>query len=161
MDRLINMVDARVYVSTEYVYASGNFFGKWMQLSDYKNKEEFISAFCSLYLTEKEPKLLILYWLNVPKPLICINGISSKIFKLISLISGFNRNRNRSFHLWIGQRSPDILCYKSWKIVELFENSYHGYYEKAEVFGRYYAKEYLAITNPGFNYALFGSQKTV
>ncbi|MFC4676548.1 antirestriction protein ArdA [Dysgonomonas termitidis] len=158
MDRLINMMDARIYVSTDYVYNSGNFFGQWMQLCDYKNKQEFRSAFCSLYPSEKEPVLLILYWQDVPKPLICINDISSKIFKLMNLLSGFDSYRNKAFHLWIDRFSPEIFNCKSREIIRLFENSYQGYYEETELFGRYYAKECLAITNPDFDYALFGVQ---
>ena len=158
MDRLMNMMDAKVYVSTDYVYACGNFFGKWMQLSDYKNKQEFRSAFCSLYPTEKDPVLLILYWQDIPKPLVSINGISSKIFKLIDLLSGIDSYRNKAFHLWIDRLSPDIFSYKSKEILQLFENSYQGYYETAELFGRYYAKEYLAISSPDFDYAQFGRQ---
>lgn len=158
MDRLINMKDARVYVSTEKVYAGGNFFGTWMKLSDYKNKQEFLLAFCSLYSTEKEPALLILYWQDIPKPLVSIHGISSKIFKLISLISGFDHNSNKAFHLWLDHQRPDVFIYKSREIIRLFENSYQGYYGKVDAFGRYYAKEYLAITNPDFDYAFFGRQ---
>jgi hypothetical protein len=40
----------------------------------------------------------------------------------------------------------------------MFENSYQGYFTEAETFGRYYANEYLAIDNPDFDYAGFGSR---
>lgn len=158
MDRLINMKDARIYVTTEAIYANDEYFGKWMFLSDYESKKEFVTAFRFLHSNEDEPVLLILCWQDIPKPLVSMHGISSKIFKLISLMSGFDNHQSKAFHLWLDQQGPDIFGYKSGEIIRLFENSYQGYYEKAEVFGRYYAKEYLAIANPDFDYALFGRQ---
>lgn len=158
LKRLINLMEARVYVSTEHVYAGGDYFGKWMHLADYRNKEEFLSAFRSLYPTEQEPVLLILCRQDIPKELAGTNSLSPKLFKLIRLISGFDANRNRAFHLWLEQGSPGIFSYKSGETVRLFEASYQGYFSKADAFGRYYADEYLAIDNPDFDYAVFGRQ---
>ena len=40
----VTLSEARVYVGTYNKYNSGSLFGKWLDLSDYSDKDEFMEA---------------------------------------------------------------------------------------------------------------------
>lgn len=158
MKRLIDITKARIYVTTEKLYASGDHFGEWMELSNYNSKKEFEIAFRRLYQADDDPEIVILLWQDVPRELINIKAISSKIFHLIKAISDFDRHMNRAFHLWLDQKTPNIFEHKAKEIISLFEDTYLGYFPEYEAFGKYYAKEFLAVTSPKFNYVSYARQ---
>ncbi len=158
MRGLINMAKARIYVTTECLYASGNHFGEWLELNNYSNKKEFEIAFRALSQTEEEPKMMILLWQDIPKVLVSTKDISAKVFRLIKAVLAFDKHKNSAFHLWLDRKSPEIFTYKSREILSFFDKAYQGYFPQDEAFGRYYAKEFLAITDPEFDYISFAGQ---
>lgn len=40
----VTLSEARVYVGTYNKYNNGSLFGKWLDLSDYSDKDEFLEA---------------------------------------------------------------------------------------------------------------------
>jgi hypothetical protein len=154
----IDMAHARLYVTTERIYASGDLFGQWMELRGYTDKKAFMAAFRKLYTVEETPVLKILDWQDVPGCLVSAADVSARVFPLSRYASGLDSFRSGAFHLWLEYHSPGIFTSRSAAIIRLFEESYQGYYPTDEAFGRYYAGEFLAITAPGFDYKGFAVQ---
>ena len=51
----VTLSEARVYVGTYNKYNSGSLFGKWLDLSDYSGKDEFLEACRELHEDEQDP----------------------------------------------------------------------------------------------------------
>jgi len=154
----IDMARARLYVTTERIYASGDLFGQWMELRGYTDKKAFMAAFRGLYAGEEAPVLKILDRQDVPGCLVSAGDISARVFPLSRYASGLDSFRSGGFHLWLEYHSPGIFTTRSTAIIRLFEDAYQGYFPTDESFGRYYAREFLAITAPGFDYKGFAGQ---
>ena len=50
--------DARVYVGTYAKYNSGSIAGKWLDLSDYSDRDAFLEACRELHADESDPELM-------------------------------------------------------------------------------------------------------
>ena len=48
----VTLSEARVYVGTYNKYNNGSLFGKWLDLSDYSDKDEFMEACRELHKDE-------------------------------------------------------------------------------------------------------------
>ncbi len=48
----------RVYVGTYAKYNDGNLFGKWFDLEDYTDLDEFYEACADLHADEEDPELM-------------------------------------------------------------------------------------------------------
>lgn len=51
----VTLSEARVYVGTYNKYNSGSLFGKWLDLSDYSDKDEFMEACRELHKDDQDP----------------------------------------------------------------------------------------------------------
>lgn len=56
------MSETQVYVGTYAKYNNGNLAGKWLTLSDYATKDEFIEACNKLHSDEADPELMFQDW---------------------------------------------------------------------------------------------------
>lgn len=154
------MSHARLYVTTRKAYASGDRFGRWMDVRRYSGRKAFMDAFRAFY-PQEDPSLLILDWQDIPRFLASKEGVSPRIFRLSGYVSQLDAQRNRAFHLWLEEMFAKPAACPSGEMIRLFEASYRGYYPQAGDFGKYYAGEMLAIhaaSNPGFDYIRFEEQ---
>ena len=53
----VTLSEARVYVGTYNKYNNGSLFGKWLDLSDYSDKDEFLEACRELHKDDQDPEL--------------------------------------------------------------------------------------------------------
>lgn len=150
MDEMMNMAGARVYVISLRAFSSGRLFGKWMQLSAYRSKEEFMDAFRELYREEKDPTLKILDWQNIPSCLVNERFISDNTFKLVGATRRFSCFENSAFHTWIAYNGLDLSVENIDTLVQEFKVCYQGKFKSRKHFGRYYAEELMAITKSNF-----------
>lgn len=72
----------RVYVGTYAKYNDGNIFGKWLEISDYADKDEFYQACRELHKDEDDPEFMFQDWENIPSGFICECGLNDDLFKL-------------------------------------------------------------------------------
>jgi antirestriction protein len=75
----------RVYVGTYAKYNSGNLFGKWLDLEDFNDKDEFHEACKELHKDEADPEFMFQDWEDIPSALISESHISDKAFELAAL----------------------------------------------------------------------------
>lgn len=59
----------RVYVGTYHKYASGSIFGAWLDLDDYADADEFLTACRELHKDEKDPEFMLQDYENMPREL--------------------------------------------------------------------------------------------
>lgn len=55
-----------VYVGTYHKYNCGSIFGKWMDLTDFDDKDEFYEACNALHNDEEDPELMFQDWEGIP-----------------------------------------------------------------------------------------------
>ena len=53
-----NLSEARIYVGTYAKYNNGSIYGKWLDLSDYSDKEEFYEACHELHGDEPDAEFI-------------------------------------------------------------------------------------------------------
>jgi antirestriction protein len=74
-----------VYVGTYAKYNNGNLFGKWVNLTDFKNNEEFIDYCKELHKDESEPEFMYQDFENIPENCIDESYIDEDFFEFINL----------------------------------------------------------------------------
>ena len=92
-----NISEARIYVGTYAKYNEGSIEGKWLDLSDYSDKEEFYEACRELHKDEHDPELMFQDWEYIPSGLIGESWLSDNIFKIIETIDDMDEDRKEAF----------------------------------------------------------------
>lgn len=75
------LAKARVYVGTYRKYAEGSIEGAWLNLADYKNKEDFLQACRRLHKDEADPEFMFQDWEGIPSWMIRESGIDSEVWE--------------------------------------------------------------------------------
>lgn len=60
-------MNPQIYVGTYKKYNEGSLFGKWMNLTDYTEKDEFINACLELHKDESDPEFMFQDWEGIPE----------------------------------------------------------------------------------------------
>ncbi|WP_042938607.1 antirestriction protein ArdA, partial [Klebsiella pneumoniae] len=55
-----------VYVGTYHQYNGGSIFGKWFDLTDFDDKDEFYDACRALHAAEDDPEFMFQDWEGIP-----------------------------------------------------------------------------------------------
>lgn len=74
----------RVYVGTYGKYASGSLDGKWINLEDYVDKEDFLESIAELHSDEEDPEFMFQDWEGVPDCFISESGIEEEAWDFFS-----------------------------------------------------------------------------
>lgn len=64
---MVDLLNAKVYVGTYHKYNEGSLFGKWMKLSDYESKEDFLGACGRLHKNEADPEFMYQDYEELPE----------------------------------------------------------------------------------------------
>lgn len=67
---------AAIYVGTYAKYNAGSLFGKWFNLSDFADKDEFLEACKELHKDEDDPEFMFQDRENIPEELVSESWIS-------------------------------------------------------------------------------------
>ncbi len=129
-----NLSEARIYVGTYAKYNEGSIFGKWLDLSDYSDSEEFYDACRELHSDEEDPELMFQDWENIPSALIGESWIAENIFEIIEAISNLSETQQEAFGVWLDNMSNDIANKDIADLIESFEDDYQGEYKDEEDF---------------------------
>lgn len=103
-----NLSEALVYVGTYSKYNNGSLSGKWLDLSDYSDKEEFYETCQELHGDETDAEYMFQDWENIPSGLIGESWISDHILDVIEAVSYLNGNEQEAFYIWLYDRGYDI-----------------------------------------------------
>lgn len=75
----------RIYVGTYHKYNSGSIEGKWLDLTDYSDKDEFYEACKELHSDEENPEFMFQDWENIPSDYIGESWLSDDVFEAIEV----------------------------------------------------------------------------
>jgi antirestriction protein len=64
-----------VYVGTYRKYNNGSLLGKWIDLNEYQDAEEFYQACAALHWDESDPEFMFQDWEGIPNQFICESGL--------------------------------------------------------------------------------------
>jgi len=74
-----------LYVGTYHKYNSGSIFGKWLDLEDYTDPEEFYAACKKLHKDEEDPEFMFQDYEDFPSSLYSESGGVNAIYAYIDL----------------------------------------------------------------------------
>lgn len=127
-----NMSEARIYVGTYAKYNEGSIFGKWLDLSDYSDKDEFYEACHELHKDEEDPELMFQDWENIPSGLISESWLSNNIFEVIEAIDDMDEDKKAAFAVWLNHESHDLTSKDIKDLISSFEDAFQGAYKDEE-----------------------------
>ncbi|NDV46243.1 antirestriction protein ArdA [Paludibacter sp. 221] len=134
MTNFSTLQDARIYVGTYAKYNNGSIFGKWLDLSDYSDKEEFEEACCELHKDEEDPELMFQDWENIPSELISESWLSDDFFEIRDAVDDLSEIEKEAFQVFL-----KIYSF-SWSdavyLIGKFINSFQGSYNSKEDFAQ-------------------------
>ncbi|GLU51550.1 antirestriction protein [Dyadobacter frigoris] len=119
----------KIYVGTYGMYNSGSLFGKWFDLSDYANAEEFYKDCYEYHRNEFLPELMFQDWECIPGFLISECSLHEDTFVYFESVAEMDDQRVEAFELYCS----NII---SWpangndldETLEGFNEVYQGYY---------------------------------
>lgn len=104
----VTLSEARVYVGTYNKYNNGSLFGKWLDLSDYSDKDEFLEACRKLHEDEQDPEFMFQDIENIPEALISESWLSDNFFELRDAIEKLSETEQEAFFIWCDHHNSDI-----------------------------------------------------
>ena len=126
--------EARIYVGTYAKYNNSSLFGKWLDLSDFADKDEFISECRKLHFDETDPEFMFQDWENIPDSLIREHWLSGNFFSSRDTISELNLTEQEAFMIWCNNGSYDLDTKDCQELVDSFRDEYYGEYDCEENF---------------------------
>ena len=66
-----------VYVGTYHQYNGGSIFGKWFDLTDFDDEDEFYDACRALHAAEDDPEFMFQDWEGIPSLSLPLNPLLS------------------------------------------------------------------------------------
>ena len=130
----VTLSEARVYVGTYNKYNSGALFGKWLDLSDYSDKDEFMEACRELHEDEQAPEYMFQDYENIPEALISESWISENFFSLRDAVEDLSDTEQEAFFVWCNYKSHDLGEEDADDLVRDFRDEYQGEYDDEEDF---------------------------
>ena len=79
------MKEPRIYVGTFAKYNAGNLDGRWLEMRDFENAEDFYLAARALHSDEVDPELMFSDAENIPARMISESYLSDAFFDWMEL----------------------------------------------------------------------------
>jgi len=117
------MADGRIYVGTYAKYNNGSIKGKWFDLSDYADKEDFIEAAQRFHKDERDPELMFQDWENIPNAFVNESYIAPEFWDYMDQLQDVDSEAFETFFEYHGYRSDDLS-----DAIKDFEDSFEGEY---------------------------------
>lgn len=127
-----NLSEARIYVGTYAKYNNGSIYGKWLDLSDYSDKEEFYEACHELHDDEPDAEFMFQDWENIPSSLIGESWLSDNLFEVIEAVSELDENEREAFYVWLNDGNRDMDTEDINGLIDSFRDDYRGNYKDEE-----------------------------
>tara|TARA_A100000171_G_scaffold37434_1_gene36437 strand:+ start:525 stop:1013 length:489 start_codon:yes stop_codon:yes gene_type:complete len=140
----------QIYVGTYGKYNDGNLAGKWLQISDYQNKHEFVEACRKLHEDEHDPEFMFQDWEGLPDNTVGESHLDDLVFDFAN-IDQDDRDIIDAYMDATGQELDDAL--------ENALDSFRGYFDSVQDFGEELAADILEIPSniePYFDYEAYG-----
>lgn len=107
-----------VYVGTYKKYNSGSVLGCWLDLENYTDKEDFLTACKSCHFDESDPEFFFMDWVGIPDVWISNSYIMKDVWN-----SGFldrKSTEQEAFTLWSNKYNEES--------IDKFDEAYVGHF---------------------------------
>lgn len=154
----VTLSEAKIYVGTCGKYNAGSIFGKWLDLSDYSDKDEFNEACRELHKDEEDAEYMYQDWESIPESLIGESWLSEKFFELRDAVEDMDDTRQEAFFVWCNHKGHDFEKADATDLVSSFEDEYQGEYDDEEDFAYQIVEECYELAEFAksyFDYAKF------
>lgn len=120
-----NLMQASVYVGTYGKYNSGSIAGKWLKLSKYESKNEFLQACKRLHRDESDPEFMFQDYENIPESMIDESFISDEIWTVFEILKKYDANLQEAFAEWCEANGyeQDLQAIKEFSTIKFKKNS--------------------------------------
>lgn len=152
---LSDLSDAKVYVGTYAKYNGGSIFGKWLDLSDYSDKDGFYEACAALHKDEADPEYIFQDYEGIPDSLIGESWISDKVFSLLNELDDIDNIE--AFSAFIDVFGFDLEKDGIDDIKSKFDDNFHGEFKDEEDFAYHIVEECYEL--PEFAQTYFDYEK--
>lgn len=143
---------AAIYVGTYAKYNAGSLFGKWFNLSDFTDKDEFMEACKKLHKDEDDPEFMFQDRENIPEELVSESWISEKFFELRDKVEDMDATEQEAFSVWLDYESRDLSKDDVDDLVKKFEDDYIGKYDEEEDYAREVVEQCYEVSDFVLNY---------
>lgn len=113
----------RIYVGTYAKYNDGNLFGKWLDLEDYSDRDDFYKACAELHSDEEDPEFMFQDWEGIPDDMISECSVDAECWELVEAYDEFGEDAVKAY----------IYCFGEWREND-FRDRYRGKYDSWEDF---------------------------
>ena len=79
-------MEHRVYVGTYAKYNSSSIAGKWLDLADYSDNEEFYKACKELHSDEIDPEFMLQDWEGIPTQFVSESGLDAAYWDWVEIV---------------------------------------------------------------------------
>lgn len=117
------IVTPSIYVGTYAKYNNGSIAGKWLNLEDYTDKEEFIDACLELHKDEEDPELMFQDWEGIPEAMVSECSIDEAMWELMVAYGEHGQEAVEAFVSIFGEWDADA-----------FNDRYQGEWADDETF---------------------------
>jgi len=108
----------KVFVSTYAKYYAGSLEGEWLDLEDYKDKDEFLEACKKLHDDEGYPEFMFQDSEGIPSGMVSESYIDEKCWEVLEAYDEFDEDAVKAYcYIFSGWDKQD------------FQDRYHGKYE--------------------------------
>lgn len=147
-----NFTEASIYVGTYAKYNAGSLFGKWFDLSDFADKDEFIEACKEYHKNEDDPELMFQDYENIPKELVSESWLSENFFELRDKVDEMDSTMQEAFTAWLDYENRNLSKVDADDLVKKFNNEYIGKYAEEEDYAREMIEQCYELSDFVLNY---------
>lgn len=150
--------EAQIYVGTYAKYNDGSLYGKWMELSDYSDLDEFLTVCKELHKDEEDPELMYQDWENISESLIGECSLSANFFSLRDAMESLTEEEQEAFFVWCNNGSHDVASEDADSLLSKFREEYCGKYDSEEDYTNEYVEtcyELSEFSKTYFDYKRF------
>lgn len=140
-----NLMQASVYVGTYGKYNGGSIAGKWLKLSKYESKNEFLQACRRLHKDESDPEFMFQDFENIPDSMVGESFISDEIWKVLAILKKYDANRQEAFAEWCEANGyeQDLQAIKEFSTIKFKKNSLPHEFLLKEEFAKIWVSEHM------------------
>lgn len=111
----------RIYVGTYAKYNDGNLFGKWLDLEDYTDRDDFYKACAELHADEEDPEFMFQDWEGILSNMINESYVSPECWSLLDAYEKYDEDAVNAY----------CYCFGEWNEND-FNERYRGEYDSWE-----------------------------
>jgi antirestriction protein len=128
-------MEAKIYVGTYGKYNAGNLYGKWLDLTEYSDKEEFYEACKALHKDEHDPEYMFQDYEGIlqdmPNCWISESSLSETVFDILDYFSD-NEDKAEAFIDWVKSTGYQGDFHY---LLSNFDEAYIGAYDNEKAYG--------------------------